>query len=91
MCLRKRVISNPVSFDHLTGFDKPTIKVACGKCPECRKQKCQDWIFRTFWEFQEFKDISPFFVTLTYDDVNLPYYNLSPFIFNYLFYIWKLF
>lgn len=45
MCLNKKILPNPVKEDHLSGFDKPYIKVACGRCPECRKQRSQDWIF----------------------------------------------
>lgn len=81
MCLSKISISNPISNDHLSGFDKPVIKVACGKCPECRKQKSQDWIFRTFWELKDNIN-NVFFVTLTYDDLHLPYYNGKP-VFNH--------
>lgn len=77
MCLRKREIRNPVSKEHETGFDKLFIKVPCGNCPECRKLKSNDWVFRSYFEF--LKDDKPaFFITLTYDEEHLPVYNGKP-------------
>lgn len=81
MCLNKLTINNPVGVVNLTGFDKPRIKVPCGKCPECTKQKSQDWIFRTFFEIKDNTN-NVFFVTLTYDDEHLTYYHGKP-VFNH--------
>lgn len=51
------------------------IRVPCGRCFACRRQRQQDWSFRIQ---QEAKDIidsggSVYFVTLTYDDDHLTY------------------
>ena len=47
----------------------------CRKCYSCRKQKRKEWITRLKWE----NDFWPFsyFVTLTYNDQNLPTYGVS--------------
>lgn len=42
----------------------------CGKCPQCKKQDRQEWSFRMLQEFKCHK--SGVFVTLTYNDDNLP-------------------
>lgn len=45
--------------------------VPCGKCAECRARKANEWIIRLNVEFQH--ATSAYFVTLTYDDFNLPF------------------
>lgn len=47
------------------------LPVPCGKCPECAKAKLSAWLFR----FEKQLEIStnPLFVTLTYNDKNLPW------------------
>jgi len=47
--------------------------VPCGYCPDCKKRRVNSWAFRLGWE--ERRSSSCFFVTLTYDNANLP---LSP-------------
>ena len=42
----------------------------CGKCPQCKKQDRQEWSFRMLQELRCHK--SGVFVTLTYNDANLP-------------------
>ena len=44
--------------------------VGCGRCPLCLAKKSQQWIFRLSQEAKFAKDCS--FVTLTYNDANLP-------------------
>lgn len=46
------------------------IKVPCGKCLDCLKRRCNDWCFRLEQEAKDWKYCS--FITLTYDDANLP-------------------
>ena len=48
----------------------PYIQVPCGKCLECRIQHARDWADRCVLESKQYKD--NYFVTLTYDDENLP-------------------
>lgn len=47
------------------------VLVPCGKCEDCLKKKQSDWISRLFVEAQ--MSLSSFFVTLTYDENNLPF------------------
>ncbi len=44
--------------------------VSCGKCFECKKQKSNEWAFRVFLESKNYD--SNCFITLTYNDENLP-------------------
>lgn len=44
--------------------------VPCGKCPVCKANERQEWIFRLQQEY--FASIFSLFVTLTYDEENLP-------------------
>lgn len=45
--------------------------VPCGKCLSCRKKRRADWSFRLQQEF--LSSDSAFFITLTYNDLYLPY------------------
>lgn len=45
-------------------------KVPCGRCVGCQEQKRAEWTFRIMQEYKE--SYSAFFITLTYDDKNLP-------------------
>lgn len=46
---------------------------SCGKCPECRKRRAAKWINRL--ETERKQHLFSFFVTLTYDEKNLPLYH----------------
>lgn len=48
--------------------------VPCGKCPECQRAKSESWKFRLQQESLR-KNCHSFFITLTYDNDNLPTYN----------------
>lgn len=50
--------------------DGTPVPVPCGKCLDCRKQYQNEWIFRLTQEAK--RSICPCFVTLTYNDENLP-------------------
>lgn len=50
--------------------DGKPIPVPCGKCLDCRKQYQNEWIFRLTQEAK--RSSFPCFVTLTYNDDNLP-------------------
>ena len=57
----------------LKGRYLPTyIKVPCGKCYECVKQKTNQMVARMYLEQKKHSDFG-FFVTLTYDDAHLPF------------------
>ena len=46
--------------------------VPCGKCDVCKQNKMKDWLFRL--QFDVDASVNCFFVTLTYNDENLPEY-----------------
>lgn len=46
------------------------IPVPCGRCPQCKRRRVSQWVFRLLQE--ELVSISSFFVTLTYDTEYLP-------------------
>lgn len=63
---------SPLSVRRPDGLSsKDRITVPCGKCVECLSKKRSDWSIRLINE--ERTSASAFFVTLTYDDVNLPF------------------
>lgn len=54
----------------LPGHPYRYIYVACGKCPNCLRNKRRDWYIRLCKE----RDVSSscYFLTITYDDANIP-------------------
>lgn len=46
------------------------VTVSCGKCLECLRQKSYEWAFRICHEAKKYKENC--FITLTYNDENLP-------------------
>lgn len=48
-----------------------TASVPCGKCVACRRRKQNEWAFRCMVEARHSK--KSYFVTLTYDDDNVPF------------------
>lgn len=77
MCYKKIRLKNPVSNEHKTGFDKTYILAPCCKCPSCRTVKSNDWLVRSYFEFVD-EQKQAFFVTLDFDDINLPRYKDIP-------------
>lgn len=72
MCYRPIHIFNPV---RTYNADQPMrIAVPCGKCADCARIKQNEWFFRSYIEYQHYKNIGGacYFVTLTYSDDNLP-------------------
>lgn len=47
------------------------MEVPCGKCPDCRKLRAVHWSFRLNEQMKE--SVNGIFLTLTYNDENLPY------------------
>lgn len=45
-------------------------RIPCGKCPECTQKKINDWTIRIDKELE--RSYFPYFVTLTYNNENLP-------------------
>lgn len=54
----------------VTRLDGTKVCVPCGKCIDCRKDFQKEWIFRLGQEVKQCK--LPCFITLTYNDENLP-------------------
>lgn len=60
-----------VTFDKSEGYvDLPSVNIPCGQCSGCRLQKSKDWTARCLHEAQLHEKNC--FVTLTYDQANLP-------------------
>lgn len=53
--------------------DNCSIPVPCGRCPECKKQRINGWIFRLEEELK--RSTTAIVVTLTYDTVHVPITN----------------
>ncbi len=65
MCLHPTYIQKRNKLGQLRAY-----RCRCGKCPQCKKQDRQEWSFRMLQELKCHK--SGVFVTLTYNDDNLP-------------------
>lgn len=68
-CLTPILIKNP-NFKY-TG-KKMYMYVPCGKCVNCLKSQSDEWTMRLLLEYEHGNWDSNFFVTLTYDENNLP-------------------
>lgn len=59
-----------------TGVDSAVVTVPCGKCAECKEQKQNDYVFRTWYEIQKMKRSHvcshTFFLTFTFNKENVP-------------------
>ena len=62
-CFHPTLIRNP-------NFPKSYIQVPCGKCSGCRRDKQNSWYIRFI---EENKRLPCRFITLTYDDDNIPF------------------
>ena len=51
------------------GIDLETIAVPCGRCPQCKIRRVNDWVFRLLQE--EKVSTTAIFLTLTYDPTNI--------------------
>lgn len=58
-------------FDHSRSRDGISLKVPCGQCIGCRLERSRRWALRCVHEAQLYDDNC--FITLTYDDKNLPH------------------
>lgn len=62
--------TNKARFDKILNDNYYTIKVPCGHCLECRLQHANEWATRIVCEAKQWK--KNYFVTLTYNEPNLP-------------------
>lgn len=58
-------------YDDDVGKELPVIQVPCGQCLECRIQQTRMWADRCVLEAKQYTD--NYFVTLTYDDLHVPF------------------
>jgi len=54
-----------------TWLEKQNMNVPCGRCRACRERRSTEWTIRLSLELAEYEN-KGLFVTLTYDDFNLP-------------------
>jgi len=60
-----------ITFQRSASFSGAPLWLPCGKCPMCRLEQGRQWAMRCLHEKLMYKD--NVFLTLTYDDVHLPY------------------
>lgn len=73
MCYSPLRIKNPIKYFNPT-LDKVELTVPCNHCGECLNTKQNEWLVRSYWEFQQVKDSKGcmLFTTLTYNNQSLP-------------------
>lgn len=76
-CLRQKRFRNPIAEERRTPYDKYTIHGNCGNCAACAKQKQNDWLVRSYFEYLS-RPYTCYFVTLDFNEHNLPRYNGHP-------------
>lgn len=69
MCISPITKKNK-KINHLSKANEQTSQVPCGKCAECARNKIKSWYFRIEQEIKVSKNVH--FVTLTYDEDNVP-------------------
>lgn len=67
MCVQPIIIKNKKVGKRANKFTTP---VPCGRCPNCVKARVNSWAFRINKELEI--SVNPLFVTLTYDEQNVP-------------------
>lgn len=85
MCLNPLTIKSNKSIFN-PECDPLFYQVPCGKCKECLSNKQSEWNVRAYYEYKACIDKGGFvlFVTLTYNEDNLPYVDLYDYQNNYL-------
>lgn len=68
MCLSKQILSRVPSY-LASGYTR-YYPISCGKCIECLKRDQKEWCFRMLQEYEVTR--TGVFVTLTYNDADLP-------------------
>ena len=72
MCYHPITLKNP---GRTPANDNHLVTVPCNKCIKCIEKKRTEWAFRLHQESMDHP--TAYFVTLTYDEHNLPYLNLE--------------
>ncbi|QCQ84597.1 replication initiator protein [Blackfly microvirus SF02] len=63
-----------ITFDRKSSFSGVRLRIPCGQCVGCRLEKGRQWSMRMMHEFRTGGNTGSF-VTLTYDDDHVPYWN----------------
>ena len=76
MCYRPIHIFNPSR--HYCNDMPKKIAVPCGHCADCQRNKHNEWFFRCMVEYNRVRSLggAVYFITLTYNNDNLPYFTL---------------
>lgn len=87
-----KIRTNKVQYRN--GIDPVFLTVPCGKCGECQRSNENDWFVRIYYEWLQVQKTKGkcFFITLTYNDAELPkvdtsspeFYSLDIFLRNYI-------
>ena len=74
MCLQPITILNPTKYVSIHYKDRFLLQVPCGSCAECQRNKSNEWLYRTLYEFYDTFENNGFaiFDTLTYNNDSLP-------------------
>ena len=67
---RSRQVGEPLRFSRRDGYEDRPVSVPCGRCVGCRLERSRQWAVRCMHEAQLYDDNC--FLTLTYDEANLP-------------------
>lgn len=90
MCLTPKTIKNNSRFFDYRKSYKPTLTIPCGHCAECLQAKENEYMCRSFYEYEDTKKASmrsgkhcisdgfTFFETLTWNDDYLPRFHGVP-------------
>ncbi len=69
-----RAPGGQVTFNRQEGWIDREITVPCGRCMGCRLERSRQWAVRIMHEAQMYEPWQTHFITLTYNDENLPAY-----------------
>ena len=78
MCIAPVTLTSEKGF-RVLGKSERTITVPCGKCPDCKKKRIAQWVFRLQNEYQHSEN--GWFITCTYSDENLTYGDTRPLLY----------
>lgn len=70
MCDSPYWVPNPTPWVLINGVTRDMLPIQCGRCPPCKENKVNAWVFRL--EKESERSTSVLFVTLTYDPSTVP-------------------
>lgn len=75
MCLNSKIFRPSHVYQH--SFNVVQVNAGCGKCAECREIQRNEWVNRLSFEFDSNKGGVSVFLTFTYNDAHLPFFEDS--------------